>query len=537
MRICNKILLHYVGEKMRKQKISKVYNTLLHWREFRLQLFIEGVLIGILAGMIVSLFRFLLEQAEIFRRIIYNYLSAETWKYTLLWFIVLLFIAYLLNQIVKKEPMASGSGIPQVEGAILGLVKLSWLSVLLHKFVGGVLAIGSGLSLGREGPSIQLGAMIGQGISRLLGRTRMEERYLLTSGASAGLAAAFNAPLAGIIFSLEEIHKNFSSTVLVSSVAAALTADVIAQQFFGYEPVFHFTGLPILPLKYYGYIVALGIIIGLAGTCFNRCLLKTLKVYSKQSIIKGTGKIALPLFLAGVMGFVLPDILGGGNALVNTLAETNYSFTLLAVLLIGKFVFTMISYGSGVPGGIFLPMLVIGALAGDLFGQAAIQFFGLDPIFRTNLIVLSMAAYFSAVVKAPITGSILIMEMTGSFSHMLSLIIISMTAYIVADLVKSKPIYEALLQRSLSNSKNRNVPVAEPQRMVIEVVIAINSTLNGKKIKDVSWPTQALLVSIKRGTSEVTPKGNIRILAGDFLYIIANDEQATLIRELAASNH
>ena len=133
--------------------------------------------------------------------------------------------------------MAAGSGIPQVKGALLGLIKMRWFHIMWVKLTAGIIGIGAGLSLGREGPSIQLGAVAAQGVSRLLGRTRMEERYLMTSGASAGLAAAFNAPLAGVIFALEELHRNFSIMVLLPSMAAAMTATVISRALLGKMPV------------------------------------------------------------------------------------------------------------------------------------------------------------------------------------------------------------------------------------------------------------------------------------------------------------
>ncbi len=518
---------------MHTPRVSKVYYSLTHWHDFRLKLFGEGILIGLLVGLVVVAFRYLLEQAEMLRYVVYRYLEAGHWTLTILWFFGLFVIAYILNLIVKVEPMAAGSGIPQVKGTILGSMKMNWLKVLINKFIGGVLAIGAGLSLGREGPSIQLGAVIGQGLSRKLGRSRMEERYLLTSGASAGLAAAFNAPLAGVIFSLEELHKNFSPTVLMSAVAAALTAVVVSRHFFGFNPIFDFVGLPIFPVRYYGIIILLGIFIGFLGIAFNRVLIKTLNLYEQQGLLSGMGKIALPLVVAGIIGFFLPEVLGGGNNLVDLLASQPFSLKILFILLITKFLFTMFSYGSGVPGGIFLPMLVIGALAGSVFSHILIALGQLDPYYSTNIIVLSMAAYFSAVVKAPITGSILIMEMTGSFSHMLSLIVVSMIAYLIADIAKIKPIYEELLDRSLSKQGKISGNITPKKRMILEVAICIGSKLNGKQIKNIDWPVHCLLVSIKRGDIELVPKGDTRIITGDYLYVLTNADQADRIRELA----
>ncbi|HWR56894.1 MAG TPA: chloride channel protein [Negativicutes bacterium] len=516
-----------------QKRPTKIYHVLTHWQNFRLRLFGEGIVIGVVAGLTIILFRYSIEQAELLRTAIFIHLHAEAWPFTVLWFLCLLGISYILGLIVRIEPMSAGSGIPQVRGTILGLMKMNWLRIVLSKFLGGVLAIGAGLSLGREGPSIQLGATLGQGLSRLAGRTRMEERYLLTSGASAGLAAAFNAPLAGVIFSLEELHKNFSPVVLIPAVTAALTADAMTQYFFGHIPIFNFTGLPVFPLRYYGVLIVLGVVTGILGIAFNRVLIKTLDIFEKQNLLSGMGKIALPLLIAGIAGFFLPEILGGGNGLVGAIAANHFGLKLLAILLMAKFLFTMISYGSGAPGGIFLPMLVIGALTGGVFNSVATQFGGLDPHYGTNIIVFSMAAYFTAVVKAPITGSILIMEMTGSFEHMLSLIFVSMASYLVAEITKSKPIYEQLLERSLEKSRGLPGHKAAEKQMVVELVVCLGSKLNNQQVKRIDWPVHCLLVNIKRGDMEIVPDGNTRIMTGDYLYVLASTYQVDKIRALA----
>lgn len=520
------------GSKMTKRRFSKVYHAVARWQDFRLKLFWEGVLIGLAAGAVIVAFRYLLELAEEARRELYILLSASPWPASLPWFLALLGLAFLLTKLVRLEPMAAGSGIPQVKGILLGAMKMHWLRVLLTKFFGGVLAIGAGLSLGREGPSIQLGATVGQGLSRLLGRTRMEQSYLLTCGASAGLAAAFNAPLAGVIFSLEELHKNFSPAVLLSAMAAALTATVVAQDFFGVSPVFTLADLPLLPVRHYPYLLFLGALLGLLGVFFNRALVYSLDWYDRQPW-PSPAKAALPLLLAGWLGFVLPDVLGGGNHLVDGLAAGNFGLSFLALLLAAKFLFTMVSYGAGVPGGIFLPMLVIGALAGNVFSQLAVSWGGLGALYHGNMIVFAMAAFFAASVKAPITGSILIMEMTGSFQHLLALTCISMTAYLVADRLKAKPIYEELLARSLRKQSQGASLAGAREKVLLELAIAAGSPLAGRQVQQIDWPQPCLLLSVKRGEMDLVPRGETRLLPGDYLLALSTQAHAAKLRKLA----
>ena len=197
---------------------------------FKTILTAEGFLVGIVAGLVVLLYRVLLEYAGRGMNLVLEYAR----KYPALlggWFLVLFVLACIVGKLVKFEPMISGSGIPQVEGEMMGKLDQVWWKVLPAKFLGGFLSLFSGLSLGREGPSIQIGAMAGKAVSKALKREKTEERYLLTCGASAGLAAAFHAPLAGVLFSLEEIHKNFSVSVLVSVMTASITADYISGEF------------------------------------------------------------------------------------------------------------------------------------------------------------------------------------------------------------------------------------------------------------------------------------------------------------------
>jgi H+/Cl- antiporter ClcA len=287
-----------------------VLEGIIHKRRFRIRMFFEGLLIGLATGTVVVTFRYILQQAAIWLERLYGFLGTHAFWWTLLWMAGLAAIALILGKIVQMEPMISGSGIPQVKGAVLRQLNMQWLKVLVWKFMGGVLAIGSGMSLGREGPSIQLGAAIGQGINRLLGGIKIEERILITSGASAGLAAAFNAPLAGVVFSLEELHKNFSPPILLSAMAASLTADYVSRNFFGIRPIFDFHTLPVLPMKYFALLLLLGLITGLFGVCFNWSLIKSLQIYEKQKLVAKRIIMLLPLLLTIPVGFWVPQALG-----------------------------------------------------------------------------------------------------------------------------------------------------------------------------------------------------------------------------------
>lgn len=446
---------YFCGENMKK-KTDNLLELLVDKRRFSLRLLLEGLAVGLGAGISISVFRYLLAGSEILRPVIYHNLREALadgqWQWLALYILSFIIIAYLLKLIVAREPMCTGSGIPQIKGILQGDMFMRWFSVLWSKIIGGVLAIGAGMSLGREGPSVQIGACVGQGLSQTSRRTRFESRILMTAGAGAGLAAAFNAPLAGVIFGLEEMQKTISPALLLTGITASITAATVTEVVFGMSPVFSMGYLLPLPLNLFDVLVAAGIVIGLLGRLFNIALAYSLNTYSRLGL-SGMKKPLVPLALAGILGFVLPEILGGGNLLVDSLVVTDYTIGFLCLLFVGKFLFTMICFGSGVPGGIFLPMLVLGAAGGAVLAKLLVLAGLLPAMYYADIIVFGMAAYFSSVVKSPVTGSILILEMTGSFQHMLALLVVSLTAYVISDLTGGRPVYDELLDRALGKSK------------------------------------------------------------------------------------
>ncbi|QGU94864.1 H(+)/Cl(-) exchange transporter ClcA [Clostridium bovifaecis] len=518
---------------MNEENKHGTYNTLFHWQSFRLKLVIEGIIVGALAGLVVVFYRLAVEKAWELTKSNY-FMKEHNISSIILWFILSIIISLIIGNMVKKEPMISGSGIPQVEGVLLRKLKMNWLRVIIGKFIGGVLAIGGGLSLGREGPSIQLGAAVGQGFSRIFKRVKVEEKYLITSGASAGLSAAFNAPLSGVIFALEEVHKNFSPLILISAMSASLTADFISKQFFGLRPVFDFQLLNVLPLKYYVYLIVLGVITGVFGVLYNKAILKTQDLYGKFKWLTVERRPIVPFMVAGILGLILPEALGSGHELITKMISENWTLKILIIILVVKFLFIMISFGSGVPGGIFLPLLVIGAITGGIYGNILVNTLNISHQYVNNFIILAMAGYFTAIVRAPITGSILITEMTGSFSHLLSLTVVSITAYIVADMLGSEPIYESLLERFITkNDKEEHRFVGDSKKKVIlEIAVCMDTIFEDKKIKDIDWPSNCLLVGVKRGQKEIIPKGNTTIYAGDYLIVLVDEDKAPQVTEV-----
>ena len=202
----------------------------------------------------------------------------------------------------------------------------------------------------------------------------------------------------------------------------------------------------------------------------------------------------------------------------------------LFILIVVKFLFTFACFGSGAPGGIFFPLLVLGALVGNFVGLIYVKYLGIPSIYLMNFVVLAMAGHFASIVKAPITAILLISEMTGSLNHLLSLAVVVIVSQLTSDILNSAPIYESLLERMLVNAKNR-YKGRIGKKTLIEIVVQVYSYLDDKEIKDINWPDDCLVVSIYRGEEEILPKGDTKIYAGDLLIIMTNEENSNYMLE------
>lgn len=432
-----------------------------------------------------------------------------------------LFMAIVINVIIglivgwflKQQPDIKGSGIPQVEGQLLDEVNYGWWPVLWRKFIGGILAIGSGLYLGREGPSIQLGSTLGQGVAHFTKQVGFDRQVLISSGAAAGLSAAFNAPIASTLFVLEEIYHNFSTNIWIVSLTSAVTSDMVAAYVFGLKPVLYMRSEP-LPLKYFIWVIVLGIALGVLGRLYQMVILRMGKWYSHTKIPWYFNGI-IPLLLVIPLGAFFPQLLGGGSKIILQLSSANYPTLILCLYFIIRFVFSMISYGSGLPGGIFLPILCLGGLIGAIVGSIAVNLGLMSPFYFSSFIIMGMAGYFAAISKAPFTAILLITEMVGTLSHLLGLAVVSLIAYGVLDMLNGKPVYYSMLQQLLKVQTKMNMGrTAE----IMETVYA-GSDMDGKKVSQIHWPNRALLTKIQRNGVEIVPAGNTLIRWGDTLFI------------------
>lgn len=431
----------------------------------------RGIIVGLIVGIIVGSFRFLIEKGFHMIQGVYQdqgYLVRNL--FVLVLFYIL--ICWLSAKLTRSEKDIKGSGIPQVEAELKGLMSLNWWGILWKKYVLGILAIASGLMLGREGPSIQLGAVGGKGIAKWLKSSPVEERSLIASGAAAGLAAAFNAP-------------NWIYLVM-------------------------------------------GIFLGFSGFLYEKAVLNVGRVYDLigQKIHLDRAYYPILAFILIIpVGIFLPQIIGGGNQLVLSLTEQNFSFQVLLAYFLIRFIWSMISYGSGLPGGIFLPILALGSLLGALVGVICVNL-GLVsqeqfPIF----IILGMSGYFGAISKAPLTAMILVTEMVGDIRNLMPLGLVTLVSYIIMDLLKGTPVYEAMLEKMLPEEVS-----SEGEVTLIE--IPVSDKIAGKQVHELNLPHNVLITTQVHNGKSQTVNGSTRMYLGDMIHLVIPKSEIGKVKDL-----
>jgi chloride channel protein, CIC family len=350
-------------------------------------------------------------------------------------------------------PRLGVASLPHVEAVLEGERHEAPYREIPVKFFGGLLAIGSGLALGREGPSVQMGASIGHFIGKTFKRNWPDCRVLMAAGAGAGLATAFNSPIAGALFVLEELVKRFEPRIAIVAIGASSSAIVVARFFLGDMPDFHVQALayPSNVMKPLFFI--LGVLAGFAAIAYNRAILGALAAMDRLHRWPVELRAAIIGGAVGMLAWVAPDLVGGGDSLTQHTLLGEGTIAMIPLMFLVRFALGAISYASETPGGLFAPMLVLGAQLGLLFGLLCRSISSDLSIQPEAFAVVGMAAFFCGVVRAPLTGIVLVTEMTGNVTMLLPMLGACFAAMLVPALLGNAPIYESLSARGVQVSQ------------------------------------------------------------------------------------
>lgn len=424
---------------------------------------------GAVIGLVASSFRLALNWAEDRRMLFLEW--AQGGGGVPIWGVVAAiaacaFAAALAAWLVERfSPDSAGSGIPHVESVLQHDVPIAPWRLIPVKFIGGVLAIGSGFALGREGPSVQIGATLGHEIGRWLGWRKVDCRSLLAAGAGAGLATAFNAPIGGSVFVLEELVRRFDTRIAIVTFGASTGAIIVARLMLGSAPEFDVAGVVEPSLRAMPAFLVLGLVMGALGVLYNRLIVGMLSVTDGLPQVSGWMKAAAIGAVIGLVGVCWPRAVGGGDSLTSEALHwtgTGTAVWALAALFGLRFVLGPLSYAAQTPGGLFAPLLAVGAQAGVLYAigwnaacHAVMPSAAVDP---ASMGIVAMVGLFAAVVRAPLTGIVLVSEMTVGTTLLLPMIGVCVGAMLVPTIVGNEPIYESLRMRAVRLLREKDDP-------------------------------------------------------------------------------
>jgi len=417
-----------------------------------LKLYVVSILLGILTGTIASLFQISIEKLDNMLRWLFDAVALYGWPAGLISAVVsllMVLIAWISVQYIAPE--ASGSGVQEIEGTLLHLRPIYWKRLIPVKFFSGVLAISAKMVVGREGPTIQMGGNLGEMLGEMFRLNRHRRDTLIAAGSAAGLAAAFNAPLAGVLFVMEEMRNqfNYSFTNFKMVIICCVAATIMLHLLVGSQPSIQMSVFAMPSIKSLWLFFVFGIMVGFAGLLFNVFLMTTLWRLDQLTRKQRLCYVLIVGSLIGFLAYKYPATVGGGYEIISQALTMSPPLGVLCALLVVRFLTTMLSYSSSIPGGIFAPMLALGTL----LGLAAFHFLSwliTDMSVHPGMFaVAGMGALFAAAVRSPITGVVLVVEMTQNYSLILPLMVTCITSTTIMQLAKNKPIYTQLLHRTL----------------------------------------------------------------------------------------
>lgn len=478
------------------------------------KLYFVSLIVGLLTGLVAVPYHYILQFIFNMRKSFFQ--SSHPWyEYLFLFFAlwgVLCFVAWM----VRKWPYIGGGGISQTRGTINGRIQyVHSFRQLLAKFGGGVLVLLSGFSMGREGPSVQMGSYIGDLIGKWGNILKGERKQLLSAGAGAGLAAAFDAPLAATTLVIESIERFDAPKTAITTLLAGVVAGTIASMIFPINPYCNIQAIvPDLPMGVHIKLYVLfAVTVSVIGKFYSLLMLYAKRIYPSLQQPEYI-KLSALLIIAYIISLTATDLTGGGEQFLMQQAKGgNSNIYWIAGMMLLHMVFTVFSFSTGLPGGNFIPTLVTGGLIGKLYALILIQqgIIGMENI--SYIMLIGMVAFLIAVVRTPITAIILITEITEHFEVFYPSIIVGGLTYYFTELLGIKP-FNVMFYKEMINK-----PIFKKEkRLTLDAEVMSGSYFDHKKVDTLTLPNHCLIKNIHRDHKDIFPSGQI-ILPGDQLAI------------------
>lgn len=494
-----------------------------------------GVLCGSVTGALIFLFKYAASKAESLSRYIYSIASGK-YGYIALTFAVLCIAAMCMYYIHKIIPESRGGGIPRSEGVLRGVLSFRWFKTLVATFFGSILSFICALPVGSEGPAVLMGTSVGKMCGNISKNRSTWSRYIMTGGAGAGFAVATGAPLSGILFALEEIHKRFTPmlvlTVSMSVVSATAVNQTLCQCFGISARLFHIEQFKPFELSDIGYLLILGVLTALAVALFD----SSISLYGKltkriKRFLTPQIKLIIIFVAAGISAFVFDDAVYSGHHTIESIMVNNKAFSVLLAIFAVRLLMMILVTDSGVTGGIFIPTLAIGAAFAALVSKTLVGI-GMDESLFPAAVFLGMCAFIGGTLRAPLTASVLFIELTGQYTDLLYVALVVLTVTYITEIFNRTPFYDQALE-SMEHAQNQG---KVPTIACFEMKVAHNSFVVGKAVRDIMWPSSSVVIGITRAEEierDMDNDGEKRLCVGDTVVIRARFfDEAELIKTL-----
>ena len=493
-----------------------------------------GIICGSVTGAFIFLFKIAANKITELSQYLYS-ASNESRLSVALVFLALIGFALLMYAIHRISPEIKGGGIPRSEGVLRGVLSFRWFRTLIGTFFCSMVSFLCGLPLGSEGPAVLMGTSIGKMCGNLSKNKTTWNRYIMTGGAGAGFAVATGAPLSGILFALEEIHKRFTPmlvlTVSVSVVSATYINQLLCEAFGLSASLFHIEEFANFELSHIGYLLLLGVLVAFAVGLFDSSISLFARLTSRLSrFLTAPVKLVAIFVITGILAYTFDDAMYSGHHTIEHVMENNKTVLFLVLLFAIRLIMMLFVTDSGVTGGIFIPTLAIGAAFSALCAKLLV-YMGMEETLFPAVVFLGMCAFIGGTLRAPLTASVLFIELTGQYTNLLFVALVVFTVTFITEILNRTPFYDYALEK-MEHAQNQG---RQPVVACFEMTVAHGSFVVGKAVRDIMWPSASVVVSVKRAdetNKDMDNDGEKKLYVGDTLVLRARFFEEDEIRKI-----
>ena len=462
-----------------------------------------SIITGFISAILITAFKLMTEWVVHISASIYEAVRANPMWIPLL-IVGAALIGLLASMVLSKSNSCKGGGIPTSIAAIKGILSFRWIAGVFILPFSALLTYLAGLPLGTEGPCVQMGTAVGDGVIKCFGKEKNKgwRRYIMTGGASAGFSIATGSPISAIIFAMEELHKHFSPMLLsiaaISVITAQLTAGALSAIGIGELGFFDIPEIEALPAALIFAPIILGLVCGVGSIYFTR-LYHLIDRLMRVVLKRFSDKIVLPILFAmvSVVGFFFADTLGSGHSLIDALFAPGAAWYMLILVFLIRAIGMMMCNTSGATGGVFLPTLAFGAILGALCGEILVSLGWIGEEHYLLMVVLGITAFLGATSRIPLTACVFAIEALGGINNLLPIVIAVTVALLSVEASGLEDLTDKIIEAKLHKAAWGRKPISVEESLTV----GKDAFIIGKELRDVLWPNACVVVAYDRADS------------------------------------